>query len=469
MRWKNKHGFSPLPAVLLVLVGLPALHAGGQGMSSFERGRARQILGSVSDQVSKHYYDPEFHGLDWEAKVRATQEEVEQATSFDVSLSHIAALLESLNDSHTYFVPPPKNYRLDEGWQYQMIGERCYVTQVRPGSDAETQGVKPGDEIQSLNGYHLNQNNIWKIKNVYGLWRPQPDLHSSLIDQAGAERFVDFKAKTVHTMVITEDGPLEDATGIDNAEATRRREIHEHLTRLRYAEMGPKLMILKVPEFSFVRLHAGAFLPDAGRLNEMIAKARKHEALILDLRGNPGGDAESLKLLVSRVFDTDIKIADRAGRTDFKPYIAKSMGQGAFGGKLVVLIDRESASLAEIFARLVQIEKRGVVMGDRSSGRVMEASVHFVSMGSENYTARLATRAMSAIPFGASITEADVIMSDGKSLEHVGVAPDKLIIPTAADLANGRDPVLAYAAETLGAKLTPEEAAKLFPYEWPPT
>jgi C-terminal processing protease CtpA/Prc len=64
------------------------------------------------------------------------------------------------------------------------------------------------------------------------------------------------------------------------------------------------------------------------------------------------------------------------------------------------------------------------------------------------------------------VTVADMLMTDGKSLEDTGVTPDETLQPTGADLAARRDPALAHAAELLGVKLDAEKAGALFPFEW---
>jgi len=130
---------------------------------------------------------------------------------------------------------------------------------------------------------------------------------------------------------------------------------------------------------------------------------------------------------------------------------AKSKKDDVFKGKVIVLIDAGSASAAEIFSRLMQLEHRGVVLGDISSGKVMMSRSFSLDAGSGTL-----------VSYGGSITEADVIMSDGQSLEHVGVTPHVRILPTGEDLANRRDPVLAAALELLGHKMSPLDAGKLF-------
>lgn len=142
-------------------------------------------------------------------------------------------------------------------------------------------------------------------------------------------------------------------------------------------------------------------------------------------------------------------------RKETKPLTAKTRGSDAFTGKLIVLIDSRSGSAAELFARIVQLEKRGVVIGDVSSGAVMRSKPYNHEIGLDT-----------VMFYGASITDADIIMPDGKSLERVGVTPDEVKIPSASDLAAKLDPILAYAASLAGVTMTPAKAGEMFPIEW---
>jgi len=130
-------------------------------------------------------------------------------------------------------------------------------------------------------------------------------------------------------------------------------------------DMGDELMILKFPHFYFKEW----------KIDGLIGEARKHKGLILDLRGNGGGSEETLKYLLGGVFDKEIKIGDLVRRDERKPIVARAHGH-AFAGKLLVLVDSASVSAAETLARVVQIEKRGVVLGDHSAGMVMESQCY---------------------------------------------------------------------------------------------
>lgn len=202
--------------------------------------------------------------------------------------------------------------------------------------------------------------------------------------------------------------------------------------------------VWKMPTFAF----------DPKDVDLLMGKVKDSNSLILDLRRNGGGYVDTLERLAGFIFDKDLKIADLKGRREMKPQISKTRGKDAYQGKLVVLIDGNSGSAAEIFARLIQLEKRGTVIGDVSAGAVMQSKGFSASLSND------------AVFYGASITNADVIMSDGKSLEHIGVIPDELIVPTGADLASGRDPVLSKAFEILGNNVSPEQAGKIFRYKW---
>jgi len=410
---------------IAAIVGCALLGAAAQSIA-FKRGEAELIADEVADDVAKHYYDPKLHGIDWNAQLRDAKNKIRNATSGNLAYANIAAMLDSLNDSHTFFIPR-HSFRFDYGWRVQTVGERCYVTRVRPETDAATK-AHPGDEVLDINGYKPTRANMVRIEYVLNTLRPQSKIEATLRSAAGQERQVEIISK-----ILPPEHAISTRGDIRMVWEREHKRIEPQAVSL-----DDDVLVAKVPLFAFNE-------DDVGKL---IGVARKHNSVILDLRGNAYGSVESLRLLVSGFFDHEVKIADVVAHDSTKLLSAKP-DHHTFSGKLTVLVDSRSTGAAELFARIVQLEKRGAIMGDRTLGMVMESRMY--GLASAGYF------------FGVSITVADFIMSDGKSL---GIFPDQLVLPTDDDIANDRDSVLAHAAEAAGAKLSPKDAAKLFPYEW---
>jgi C-terminal processing protease CtpA/Prc len=143
--------------------------AQSQQISDLDRQRAQQMLKTVGDEVHKHYYDPKFHGVNLDKEIADSRERIEKVNSMNMALSNIAAALDALDDSHTFFLPPQHAMRHEYGWEYQMVGDRCFVTQVHPKSDADAKGVKIGDELLSINGIVPARDTTWKLRYMFGV------------------------------------------------------------------------------------------------------------------------------------------------------------------------------------------------------------------------------------------------------------------------------------------------------------
>ena len=437
----NKHfSFLALSLVLvastLTLFPSTTQPVSAQKISKLEIEHGRDMLRFVKSELLKNYYDPAFRGMNPEERFKLADEKIKNAESNSHLLAIIAQTLLELNDSHTFFVPPRRVSRVEYGWQMKAIGTHCYVSAVKPGSDAEAKGLTVGDKVVSIDGRPLDRTKIWLAKYLYYTLRPQPGMSLVVQKPDGQQTQFIIQAKVREGLKImdTYDRELE-------FEQWEEKRLHRH----RFYEPSSDVLIWKMPRFD---------LSD-DEVADKVAKFRNRKALILDLRGNHGGYVRTLEQFLGYFFTRDVKIAELRGRKEMKPSIAKGHSDNAFKGQLLVLIDGESASASENFARVVQLEKRGTVIGDRSAGAVMQSRLYRLQIGLDN-----------AIFFGVSITQADVIMGDGNSLEHVGVTPDELMLPTAVDLAAGRDPVLAYAASLAGVKLDPTKAGSLFPIEW---
>jgi carboxyl-terminal processing protease len=425
-----------IPAALVIIAFFIAATRARpqQKLDKFKVEQGLLILDSVHEEVKKHYYDPAFHGVNIEAEFAKAKEKINGVDSLSRTFAIIADTLDSLHDSHTFFEPPVRGYSVEYGFLRKMIGDKCFVTNVRPGTDAEKKGLKPGDQILTINDHPLDRETLFKLDYLYGTLSPQPGLILNVQSPDGEKRRLQIQAEIEHFNSL--DGANDIFYRADKAQENERPRFHE---------FGDDLIIIQVSNFVMSTVD----------FDTVISKMRKHKAVVLDMRGNPGGAVSEVEDLLRNVMDHDVHIGDRVTRGGRKPENIRGFGHNAYTGKMTVILDSRSASAAEVTSRVLQLEKRATVIGELSSGKVMEARtwVDFIGAGR-------------AFGYATSVTEADLIMADGKSLENIGVTPDEVVIPTAADLAAGRDPVLARAAAISGVTITPEEAFKFFPYIW---
>lgn len=437
---KNSFSRTCMNALVVLTILLSAFgNALAQSISSLDIDRGNSMLRAIKSDVEQNYYDPKFRGLDIEALFKQAKDRVNKAESNGQIFGIIALTLIEFNDSHLIFLPPQRAARIEYGWTAQMIGDKCFVVAVKPGSDADRRGLKEGDLVHFINDMKPSRNEFWKIRYLLNVLRPEPSLRV-VVQSAGKEpRELKIEAKIEQTKKVTN---LTDYEEVGRLEIQEQRDAR--LWRHRYIEMDD-VFIWKMPQFDLTK---------AG-VDDMVGKFRKRKALILDLRGNSGGYEETQLRLLGSFFENDVNVGDLITRKQTKPLIAKSIGNDAFKGQVIVLIDSDSASSSELLARVIQLEKRGTVIGDRSAGAVMQARHYSHTVGVETVTF-----------YGVSVTSGDLTMTDGGRLEGAGVTPDEFVIPGQSDFAAGRDPVMARALALAGVNMSPDKARTLFPVEW---
>ncbi len=410
-------------------------------MTSVQRDQALQMLKDVYDKVEKDYYDPAFHGINLDARYKDAQQKIRSAQSLSEAFGDIAWMLDGLNDSHTFFDPPPRPYVVRDGWEAKFVGDACMITAVKDGSDAAGKGLKPGDQILAIEGYRPTRDTWWKLNYAFHDLSPRSGVKLVVVSPGGQPREL-----TVMSIVRNLPKNLDFTSGADIWDVIRQSEDEDQRMIVRTVEVN-NVLVWKLP----------IFLLSDDQIDAFLRKTNSYKAVIVDLRGNPGGAEENLSRLLGGFIAHDVKVGDRVERKTSKPFVAKSRGEHAYSGKLIVLVDSGSASSSELFARVVQLEKRGTVIGDRSEGAVMEAR-HFPFSQDKAFGQFL--------PYAMSLTVADLKMADGNSLEHRGVVPDQIILPSPEELAAGADPQLAVALQAAGVNMSSSAAGQLFPMRW---
>jgi carboxyl-terminal processing protease len=433
---------SPRPLLLAAAICLIAAapHTGiaqRTGVTREMTERGRRMLVQIRKDLEANYYDSTFQGIDIDAAYARADSQLLLARDNNHLFGIIAQFVSELKDSHTFFFPPDRAATINYGYSVQFVGDTAFVLRVGRGSDAEKQGLKRGDALLRLDRFAVERNTWGTLRYVYYVLSPRPVVRLLVKSPDGEMREIDVKAKiTKRPRIVDYNDPSTVATLIDEYDQASRQPQHY------YVSLGDSVLLWRMPSFVVPR----------GGLEEMMKLVAKHRTVVLDLRNNGGGYVHIERQLLSYFFDRNLYVGmtHRRGKSD-SVFIKPADPEKTYRGMLVVLVNSNSASASEMTARVLQLEGRGIVVGDRTAGAVVTSRYYGHSVGFGRQ-----------MDYTVQVSVLDVTMADGQRLESVGVIPDHVVLPSAEDLVKFRDPQMAHALKLVGYSATPEEAARLF-------
>lgn len=355
-----------------------------------------RVYDAVMRTVVRNFYDRTFNGVDFEAEVAARRAAVIAArdeVSFYAGLEETLALL---SDGHTNAVSPTDNLfhkrrRLETAPTFGIVeltvrvrgsGEvTSYVSKIRKGSTAEAAGVRPG----------------WKFLTIDGRpWDAPQEWGDTVDGRTFVVRFEDADGR-IHTRTM-ESKPMPREIGT----VSRRPD---------------GVLVLQFSEFDAAS--ADWF---EERLRE--AEADPPVAIVLDLRGNVGGEVTAGERIVGGLFREPVVFARR--REFFGEVAHRSKSSPAvWDGPLVVVQSGLSGSMAEVFSATIRERRRGRVVGQKSNGSVVGATSFKLPDGGQ-----------------LSVGIVEIRTGSGAILEKRGVEPDIFVEPTLDEVRLGRDTML---------------------------
>jgi carboxyl-terminal processing protease len=221
---------------------------------------------------------------------------------------------------------------------------RIVVISPIVGTPAYKAGIKPGDEIEKIDGEPTQGMSAEDaVERIQG---PPGTTVRLTIRPRGSTRTVE---KTLVRSIIEVESVLGDQ---------------------RDANKNWDFMLDKQNRIAYVRL--SQFTKKSfDELRNVLARLENEQVrgLILDLRNNPGGLLDSAVNIADLFLTSGVVVSVEGRNRTHSTYEAREPGTMLQGKPIVVLIDGSSASASEIVAAALQDHKRAVVMGERSFGK----------------------------------------------------------------------------------------------------
>ena len=324
--------------VLVVFVAGVAVggHAQATGLTQLRDPLRGLLLGDSGQDLSGQVLDL----LKDEYYVKVDPSKL-QSTSVD-------AMVDALKDPYTDYLTPEELEALRErndgayygvGLQVAQRDGAVVVTRVFPDSPAAKAGARAGDRIVSVNG-----------KSTAG-----KDLEAVVASIRGEE------GTTVRV-------GLRDGTAAPRVLELKR-------SRIKVPPVTARIETVGDTKVGYVRL--AAFTRGAGEaLREAVEelKAKGAQALVFDLRGDPGGLVTEAVNVAGAFLPDGSEVVVTQGLHSPRKVYRTDAAPVAGDLPLIVLVDEGSASASEIVAGALRDAKRGILVGQRTFGKALVQS-----------------------------------------------------------------------------------------------
>jgi carboxyl-terminal processing protease len=360
-----------------------------------------------------------------EKRYQRLRRRTNQSNSEDVFQLYMNAVSRGFDPHTAYFSPrTSENFNIQMRLSLEGIGavlrmeeELVTVVELVPGGPADlSKQIKPEDKIVAVgqgNGGPMEDIVGWRLDDVVEIIRGQRGSVVRLQVIPGADG-ADALGKTVRL--------VRDTVKLEKQAA--KSELRVLMAGGRKVRVG----VITIPTFynDFAAAQQGArdyrsTTRDVRRLLEDLQRA-KVDGVVIDLRQNGGGALQEAVELTG-LFIQDgpvVQVRNTNGRVEVENDPDPNQ---IYGGPLVILVDRFSASASEIFAGAVQDYGRGIVVGESTFGKGTVQTLvdlkRFVPQAKD--------------PSGQlKLTIAKFYRINGSSTQNRGVVPD-IQFPTAFD------------------------------------
>ncbi|MBI2595137.1 S41 family peptidase [Candidatus Daviesbacteria bacterium] len=323
----------------------------------------------------------------------------------------IQGMVAALGDPYTFFLPPDIQKSTKEvlGGSFEGVGiqlgfnkdKRLVVIAPLKDTPAARNGIKAGDFILKVGDKDTTN---MTLQEAVSLIRGPKGTKIAL------EVFHEGDSKTT-VISLTRDTIIVKSVEYES----------------KVTPKGKKIAYIKLSSF-------GERTPKEwdGAISDALADAPA--GVILDLRNNPGGFLEEAVFIASEFIARGDIVIQEDGQGDQKALKVEKTGK-LLNQPLVALINKGSASAAEIVAGAIQDYKRGKLVGEQSFGKGTIQSSQDLEGGT-----------------GIHITTAKWLTPNERWIHNIGLTPDiKIDMPASIgqDQKDQKDPQLEKALELL--------------------